>query len=51
MFTPHTSHEVEEMLREIGLETIEDLFNQVPEKFRFPELEIPCGSFRNGNFY
>lgn len=43
MFTPHTSHEVEEMLREIGVKKIEDLFEQVPEKHRFPELDLPKG--------
>ncbi len=41
MFTPHTPHEVEEMLKEIGLKTIEDLFDQVPVKYRFPELDLP----------
>ncbi len=43
MFTPHTSQEVEEMLREIGVQKIEDLFEQVPEKHRFPELDLPEG--------
>jgi glycine dehydrogenase subunit 1 len=43
MFTPHTSQEVEEMLREIGAKKIEDLFKQVPEKHRFPELDLPEG--------
>jgi len=43
MFTPHTSQEVEEMLREIGVKTIEDLFEQVPEKYRFPELDLHEG--------
>jgi len=43
MFTPHTSLEVEEMLKEIGVATIEELFDKVPEKYRFPELNLPAG--------
>ena len=43
MFTPHTPQEVEEMLKVIGAETIEELFDKVPENFRFPELDIPEG--------
>ena len=41
MFTPHTPQEIEEMLQAIGVESIEDLFQQVPEKHRFPELDLP----------
>jgi glycine dehydrogenase subunit 1 len=40
MFTPHTPSEVEEMLRTIGVQNIEDLFKDVPETFRFPEVNI-----------
>ncbi|MBG0787791.1 MAG: glycine dehydrogenase, partial [Anaerolineaceae bacterium] len=43
MFTPHTPQEIEEMLKVIGAETIEELFDKVPENFRFPELNIPEG--------
>ncbi len=41
MFTPHTPQEVKEMLKVIGVDSVEDLFNQVPVKHRFPELNIP----------
>ena len=41
MFTPHTPQEIEEMLREIGVNSIEDLFEKVPEQHRFPELDLP----------
>jgi glycine dehydrogenase subunit 1 len=41
MFTPHTDREREEMLKTIGINRIEDLFLDVPEKFRFPALNIP----------
>jgi glycine dehydrogenase subunit 1 len=43
MFTPHTPQEIEEMLREIGVDTIEDLFEKVPAEHRFPELDLPEG--------
>jgi len=41
MFTPHTPQEIEEMLKVIGVDKIEDLFENVPEKHRFPELDLP----------
>ena len=41
MFTPHTQKDVEVMLKTIGIEKVEDLFNEIPEKFRFPELKLP----------
>jgi glycine dehydrogenase subunit 1 len=41
MFIPHTDSEREEMLRAIGVKGIQDLFSDVPEKFRFPRLNIP----------
>ena len=41
MYTPHTQHDVEVMLKEIGAQKIEDLFQEIPEKFRFPKLNLP----------
>jgi glycine dehydrogenase subunit 1 len=41
MFVPHTDVEREEMLKEIGVEKIEDLFNDVPPEYRFPQLNLP----------
>lgn len=43
MFTPHTPQEINEMLRVIGVNSIEELFEQVPAKHRFPELDLPQG--------
>lgn len=40
MFTPHTPQEIEEMLKVVGVDKIEDLFDAVPEKHRFPKLDI-----------
>ena len=42
MFTPHTPQEIEEMLKAIGVGTIEELFEKVPEHHRFPELDLPA---------
>ncbi len=42
MFTPHTPEEIQEMLRAIGVEKIEDLFADIPDKFRHPEkIDLP----------
>lgn len=41
MFTPHTPQEIEEMLRVIGVKSVEDLFKIVPAEHRFPELDLP----------
>jgi len=43
MFTPHTPSETEEMLKSIGAKSIEELFLDVPQKFRFPNLSLPKG--------
>jgi glycine dehydrogenase subunit 1 len=41
MFIPHTDAEREAMLEKIGLERMEDLFQSVPAKHRFPQLKLP----------
>ena len=41
MFTPHTDSEIKAMLQSIGVESLEDLFTDIPEEFRFPDLELP----------
>jgi glycine dehydrogenase subunit 1 len=42
MFVPHTQSELEEMLQVIGVERLEDLFTDVPENYRFPNLDLPA---------
>jgi glycine dehydrogenase subunit 1 len=42
MFTPHTPQDVEAMLKAIGLSKLEDLFQEIPEQYRFPELDLPA---------
>lgn len=42
MFTPHTNSERDEMLRAVGVNAIDDLFKAVPEKFRYPSLDLPA---------
>lgn len=41
MFVPHTQPEREAMLRRIGVDRLEDLFTDVPETHRFPDLNLP----------
>lgn len=43
MFIPHTPSETEEMLKNIGGSSIEELFKDVPQKYRFPKLNLPEG--------
>ena len=43
MYTPHTPQEIEEMLSVIGVKSVEELFEKVPTKHRFPELDLPVG--------
>ncbi len=43
-YTPHTEEEVKQMLSEIGLNNIQDLFNPIPENVRFKgKLNIDKG--------
>ncbi len=41
MFIPHTDADRADMLRSIGLEKLDDLFRDVPAKYRFPDLNLP----------
>jgi glycine dehydrogenase subunit 1 len=41
MFIPHTDAEREEMLRTIGVKSLEDLFQDVPASLRFPKIDLP----------
>jgi glycine dehydrogenase subunit 1 len=41
MFIPHTQDETEAMLEAIGVKKLADLFTDVPEKYRFPKLDLP----------
>ena len=43
MFLPHTEAEREAMLKSIGVKDINDLFTDVPDKYRFPKLNLPRG--------
>jgi len=42
MFTPHTDSDRASMLRTIGVERVEDLFQDVPIQHRFPRLDLPA---------
>jgi len=41
MYLPHTDAERKAMLATIGVERLEDLFEDVPTSYRFPELNLP----------
>ncbi|MGB9800576.1 MAG: aminomethyl-transferring glycine dehydrogenase subunit GcvPA [Thermanaerothrix sp.] len=41
MFLPHTDSERSEMLKTIGVSSIDELFQDVPEKVRYPTLNLP----------
>jgi glycine dehydrogenase subunit 1 len=41
MYIPHTDADREAMLRTIGISGLEDLFKDVPARYRFPKLNLP----------
>ncbi len=43
MYTPNTPEERRAMLAAIGVARMEDLFADVPAKYRFPTLNLPAG--------
>ncbi|MGH2593272.1 MAG: aminomethyl-transferring glycine dehydrogenase subunit GcvPA [Anaerolineae bacterium] len=43
-YTPHTDADRKAMLDAIGVEKIEELFDAVPARVRFPKLNIPAAS-------
>ncbi|MEO1889671.1 MAG: glycine dehydrogenase, partial [Cycloclasticus sp.] len=43
-FIPHSEHDISRMLSTIGVDTIDDLFDEIPDNLRCGELEqIPTG--------
>ena len=43
MFIPHTDADRESMLAAIGKKDLNELFDVVPEKYRFPKLNLQPG--------
>src|SRR4051812_49140510 len=41
-YIPHTDTDRADMLRDFGVENIEDLFDAVPQEHRFPRLDLPA---------
>ena len=41
VYTPHTAEERRQMLKVIGVDTLEDLFADVPQRYRYPALDLP----------
>lgn len=42
VYIPHTDADREAMLEAIGVKGIDELFDCVPEQFRFPQLDLPA---------
>ncbi|MDA3957412.1 aminomethyl-transferring glycine dehydrogenase subunit GcvPA [Oceanispirochaeta sp.] len=42
-YIPHTADDRRTMLETLGLSTVKDLFTDIPEAYRYPELKIPDG--------
>ena len=42
MYLPHTDEERDAMLAQIGCPSLNELFHDVPESFRFPKLDLPA---------
>ena len=40
-FISNSPRELDSMLKTIGIKNLEDLFEAVPEKYRFPDLNLP----------
>ena len=40
-YIPHTEAETQQMLGEIGVQSINELFGEVPDSHRFPKLDLP----------
>jgi len=41
MFIPHSDADIADMLKRIGITKVDDLFVDVPEKLRYPDLNLP----------
>ena len=40
-YIPNTDADRDEMLKVVGVKSVDDLFSDVPEKLRFPKLDLP----------
>ena len=40
-YIPHSPNERDEMLKTIGVKSLDELFDAVPKKYRFPKLDLP----------
>ncbi len=41
VYIPHTNEERQQMLQTIGVQSLEALFEDIPGKYRYPELNLP----------
>jgi glycine dehydrogenase subunit 1 len=42
-YTPHTDHDIQEMLHTIGVRSFEDLLAEIPQEVRCRSLNVPAG--------
>ena len=42
-YIPHTEGDRLKMLEQLGIKTVEDLFRDIPESCRYPEIDLPDG--------
>ena len=40
-YIPISPNERDAMLKEVGVKSLDDLFDAIPKKHRFPELDLP----------
>jgi glycine dehydrogenase subunit 1 len=43
IYTPHTQSDRERMLDFLGIKSLDELFQAVPESYRYPEMSLPKG--------
>ena len=48
-YIPISPRERDAMLETIGVKSLDDLFDAVPAKHRFPKLNLPPRAHRNGS--
>ena len=48
-YIPNTDADRAAMLAAVGVPSLAELFQDVPEKFRFPVLDLPPGVVRDGD--
>ena len=48
-YNPHTDSDRQAMMATIGIKDVADLFVDIPEAYRFPDLDLPGTDDRDGD--